>query len=156
MNRKQLRKLGVPEFCINTAVTAVQQAATADSIRGRALRDRLQEVLDNPAMFVGDSPFSPLAQELLSYDIPLEPREPVDYQTWGTEIDEGAHEQMRNACAVPSAVGAALMPDAHIGYGLPIGGVLALDNAVIPYAVCLLYTSPSPRDQRGSRMPSSA
>ena len=135
MNRKQLRKLGVPEFCINTAVTAVQQAATADSIRGRVLRDRLQEVLDNPAMFVGDSPFSPLAQELLSYDIPLEPREPVDYQTWGTEIDEGAHEQMRNACAVPSAVGAALMPDAHIGYGLPIGGVLALDNAVIPYAV---------------------
>jgi tRNA-splicing ligase RtcB len=28
-----------------------------------------------------------------------------------------------------------LMPDAHLGYGLPIGGVLATDNAVIPYAV---------------------
>ncbi len=27
------------------------------------------------------------------------------------------------------------MPDAHIGYGLPIGGVLALENAVVPYAV---------------------
>ena len=26
----------------------------------------------------------------------------------------------------------------------------------IPFCVCLLYTSPSPRDQRGSRMPSSA
>ena len=26
----------------------------------------------------------------------------------------------------------------------------------VPNAVCLLYTSPSPRDQRGSRMPSSA
>jgi tRNA-splicing ligase RtcB len=36
---------------------------------------------------------------------------------------------------VPNAVGAALMPDAHIGYGLPIGGVLACENAVIPYAV---------------------
>jgi hypothetical protein len=33
------------------------------------------------------------------------------------------------------AAGAALMPDAHVGYGLPIGGVLALENAVIPYAV---------------------
>src|SRR5947209_8540127 len=35
------------------------------------------------------------------------------------------------------AVGVALllMPDAHIGYGLPIGGVLATENAVIPYAV---------------------
>ena len=27
------------------------------------------------------------------------------------------------------------MPDAHLGYGLPIGGVLATENAVIPYAV---------------------
>ena len=42
---------------------------------------------------------------------------------------------MRQACQVPSAVGAALMPDAHVGYGLPIGGVLACENAVIPYAV---------------------
>ena len=29
-------------------------------------------------------------------------------------------------------------------------------NKLILYRVCLLYTSPSPRDQRGSRMPSSA
>jgi len=42
---------------------------------------------------------------------------------------------MRTPCGVPSAVGAAVMPDAHAGYGLPIGGVLACDNAVIPYAV---------------------
>ena len=42
---------------------------------------------------------------------------------------------MQQACHVPSAAGAALMPDAHVGYGLPIGGVLALENAVIPYAV---------------------
>ena len=42
---------------------------------------------------------------------------------------------MRQACSVPMAAGAALMPDAHVGYGLPIGGVLALENAVIPYAV---------------------
>ena len=33
------------------------------------------------------------------------------------------------------ATAAALMPDAHVGYGLPIGGVLALENAVVPYAV---------------------
>src|SRR5207237_1190005 len=44
-------------------------------------------------------------------------------------------KQMANACALPVAVAGALMPDAHVGYGLPIGGVLATDNAVIPYAV---------------------
>src|SRR6185437_2749483 len=50
-------------------------------------------------------------------------------------IDAQSHVQMKQACALPMATGAALMPDAHVGYGLPIGGVLALDNAVVPYAV---------------------
>ncbi len=36
---------------------------------------------------------------------------------------------------LPVSVAGALMPDAHIGYGLPIGGVLATENAVVPYAV---------------------
>jgi len=42
---------------------------------------------------------------------------------------------MEKACLLPVTVSGALMPDAHLGYGLPIGGVLAADNAVIPYAV---------------------
>jgi tRNA-splicing ligase RtcB len=42
---------------------------------------------------------------------------------------------MQNAANLPVAVAGALMPDAHQGYGLPIGGVLATENAVIPYAV---------------------
>ena len=42
---------------------------------------------------------------------------------------------MKNAVNLPVAVAGALMPDAHQGYGLPIGGVLATSNAVIPYAV---------------------
>src|SRR6202012_5109630 len=43
--------------------------------------------------------------------------------------------QMEKAFLLPVAVAGALMPDAHVGYGLPIGGVLATENAVIPYAV---------------------
>jgi tRNA-splicing ligase RtcB len=42
---------------------------------------------------------------------------------------------MEVAMKLPVTVAGALMPDAHHGYGLPIGGVLATDNAVIPYAV---------------------
>jgi len=57
------------------------------------------------------------------------------YQVWGTDHDAAALEQMKNACALPVAAAGALMPDAHVGYGLPIGGVLATDDAVIPYAV---------------------
>lgn len=61
---------------------------------------------------------------------------PVPYRVWGREyIDSGSFEQMENAARLPVAVAGALMPDAHVGYGLPIGGVLATRGAVIPYAV---------------------
>ena len=61
---------------------------------------------------------------------------PLDYPIWGKEnIDEGSIAQMDNAMRLPVSVAGALMPDAHVGYGLSIGGVLATENAVIPYAV---------------------
>jgi tRNA-splicing ligase RtcB len=64
-----------------------------------------------------------------------EPTRLVPWRQWGEGLDAEAVKQMANACALPVAVAGALMPDAHLGYGLPIGGVLATDNAVIPYAV---------------------
>jgi tRNA-splicing ligase RtcB len=60
---------------------------------------------------------------------------PVPYHRWGSEIDEDTVAQMERALSLPVAVAGALMPDAHLGYGLPIGGVLATEGSVIPYAV---------------------
>ena len=57
------------------------------------------------------------------------------YRVWGRDLEPDALQQLKNACRLPVAVSAALMPDAHVGYGLPIGGVLATRDAVIPYAV---------------------
>src|SRR5689334_1611621 len=42
---------------------------------------------------------------------------------------------MDNAMRLPISVAGALMLDADVGYVLPIGGVLATENAVISYAV---------------------
>jgi len=57
-------------------------------------------------------------------------------RVWGIDgIQTNAIEQMHRAAQLPIAVRAALMPDAHLGYGIPIGGVLATDQAVIPNAV---------------------
>ncbi len=53
----------------------------------------------------------------------------------GVPIEYGAIEQMENAMSLPVSLAGALMPDAHEGYGLPIGGVIATDNVIIPYAV---------------------
>lgn len=61
---------------------------------------------------------------------------PLAYGVWGEEhIDIEARKQMDNAMRLPVSAAGALMPDAHVGYGLPIGGVLAVEDAVIPYAV---------------------
>lgn len=60
---------------------------------------------------------------------------PVAYRSWGIGLEPESLRQMDNACRLPVAAAAALMPDAHVGYGLPIGGVLATRGAVIPYAV---------------------
>src|SRR5690606_2903630 len=61
---------------------------------------------------------------------------PESYKVYGAEgIEEGAIKQMETAMKLPVTVAGALMPDAHQGYGLPIGGVLATKNAVIPYGV---------------------
>ncbi|MBI5382626.1 MAG: RtcB family protein [Opitutae bacterium] len=61
--------------------------------------------------------------------------ESAPWQQWGQDLDAQSIQQMREACALPVAVRGALMPDAHVGYGLPIGGVLGTERAVIPFAV---------------------
>jgi tRNA-splicing ligase RtcB len=60
----------------------------------------------------------------------------LGYTVYGEEhIEEGARKQMDIAMKLPVSVAGSLMPDAHQGYGLPIGGVLATRNAIIPYGV---------------------
>ncbi len=61
--------------------------------------------------------------------------QPIKYRRWGEKLEPEAVLQMERACSLPVAVAGALMADAHVGYGLPIGGVLATENTVIPYAV---------------------
>jgi tRNA-splicing ligase RtcB len=57
------------------------------------------------------------------------------FRQWGQDLEPESVQQLVNACRLPVAVRGALIPDAHRVYGLPIGGVLATRNAVIPYAV---------------------
>ena len=98
------------------------------------LEVEIVSIIANPTAFFEDELRAPLARAL---DRPaFTPRkESAPWRQWGEGLEREAVKQMSNACALPIAVAGALMPDAHVGYGLPIGGVLATDNAVIPYAV---------------------
>jgi tRNA-splicing ligase RtcB len=134
MNSRQLQKLGVPEGCVKSAIAAIQIAMKAGDQKGKQIKQLIKSVLDRPQDFTGDEHFGQFAKDVIA-DREFVRSEPISYRTWGNEIDQAAHGQMKQACSVPMAAAAALMPDAHVGYGLPIGGVLALEGAVIPYAV---------------------
>ena len=134
MNPTQLRKIGVPDHEIPQAIQAIQNAIHVGEQRGKVVKETLRQVVSRPVDYFDDPYFGTLARNL-SQPQPEVRRTPLEYATWGTDIDAASHGQMRQACTLPMAVAGALMPDAHVGYGLPIGGVLALDNAVVPYAV---------------------
>ena len=54
------------------------------------------------------------------------------YGEIGRDIDREAYNQLEKACSLPVSISGSLLPDAHVGYALPVGGVAALDNAVSP------------------------
>lgn len=102
---------------------------------------KFKDVLTRPEAYLNDKIFEPLACILLRMDaiedelLTLTENPPV-YKVYGNEnIEQGARDQMDVAMTLPVTVAGALMPDAHQGYGLPIGGILATSNAVIPYGV---------------------
>jgi tRNA-splicing ligase RtcB len=132
-----LRQLGFPEGrAIGLALAQLQRK----HLKKISLTDQLallQNILAAPHDFATHLDWSHVAAALLpppSRHIELVARKP--YALYGAEhIEPGALHQMDTAMKLPVTVAGALMPDAHHGYGLPIGGVLATDNAVIPYAV---------------------
>lgn len=60
----------------------------------------------------------------------------VPIKSWAAQLEGSALAQATNLSNLPFAIHhVALMPDAHTGYGMPIGGVLFADRAVVPYAI---------------------
>lgn len=134
MKSKDLIHLGIPEGeSIQLAQQFIRDFIAAGN-ESEHLGDEIFHIIADPTAFFSDNLRAPLARAL--YRPAFTPRaELAPWHQWGTDLEADAVRQMANACALPVAVAGALMPDAHPGYGLPIGGVLATENAVVPYAV---------------------
>lgn len=139
MNASKLARLGVPPGeAMKAAGTAVRDARVM-GIPKRDIPDLITAVVENPSDYTDDELFGGLAAAILAQHTPtptFRPRaQPAPFHIWGEDLEAASIEQIENAVQLPVSVRGALMPDAHVGYGLPIGGVLATRNAVIPYAV---------------------
>lgn len=137
---KELRAIGYPEGPVISVAMNVMQKNYKHQKKEEVM-ELLQKVLASPIEYMNDAVLALIAEQLIpkpltdGAEISMN-NSGIQFNVFGQEhIEEGAMHQMYTAAKLPVAVAGALMPDAHSGYGLPIGGVLATNNAVIPYGV---------------------
>src|SRR5262245_47676314 len=143
MNARELVALGLPQECVAAAFDALKASGLIAQSGDAA--QRIGELLAAPDKFAGDQHFAALAKTVLAVRTQLAEAQaswgrnphgnPSTFAQWGERDDLGSIEQMSAACELPVAVQGVLMPDNHLGYGLPIGGVLGTYDSVIPYGV---------------------
>lgn len=138
---KDLSKLGYTNdkarsLAINVLSKHYKHSSKEETIK------MLVAIRDSPARFAADELLGKIAATFMkgtdeehfeAFDLRGESLPMKVYG--GKGIESSAKHQMETVMSLPIAVQGALMPDAHAGLGMPIGGVLAADGAVIPYAV---------------------
>jgi len=141
LKTKDLTKIGYT----NNQLISLTLGITAKYFKhytNQQIIDVLTAIKENPTLYLEDEVTRKIAAKIIgkredpafkAFDLEQEPAPCKIYG--GQDIEAAARKQMELAMQLPVSVQGALMPDAHMGYGLPIGGVLATDNAVIPYAV---------------------
>ena len=142
---RELNELGLPNDprLMAPAMRLINSSlgrSRAGEAEHEAMREAVRTLAVAPETMCDHAVLGPLARlymELFPAGTRYIPREtPAPWRQWAAgEADADAVRQMETACALPAAVRGALLPDAHLGYGLPIGGVLAVRDCVIPYAV---------------------
>ena len=137
---KDLRAIGYPEGPVISIAMNIMEKQFKFEKEDKVMK-LLKEILASPVEYADDAVLGLIAQQLMpktqpeGMEISLN-KSGVAFNIFGGEkVEQTAINQMYQAARLPIAVAGALMPDAHMGYGLPIGGVLATENAVIPYGV---------------------
>ncbi len=137
---KDLRRIGFIDNKLISITKNIVKKHYKHSSKAEILQI-LSELLEEPSKFKSHKHFSAIV-ELLDTSTGNTPIKETallvqkDYMAYGIEnIEPGAISQMEMAMKLPITLKGALMPDAHQGYGLPIGGVVAVKDAVIPYGV---------------------
>lgn len=137
---KELRAIGYPEGPV-ISIAMHTMGTKYKHLHKEAAMDILKNILASPKDFLTDESLGKIAAQLIpklnaeGAELSLN-QQGIPFNVFGSEhIEQGAMNQMYQAAKLPIAIAGALMPDAHYGYGLPIGGVLAVENAVMPYGV---------------------
>lgn len=140
---KDLKKIGYQsETAKSIAINIVSKHFKHE--RKNEVLNILSNLLHNPNDYLEDEVLRELAKQFIEkpgkehVEIVVAEPEPKNFMVFGSkQISTNTMIQMEKAMMLPIAKKGALMPDAHEGYGLPIGGVFATKNEVVPYGVGL-------------------
>jgi len=140
LRSKDFNKIEI--FCnktISLAMSILKKHYKRNSIKENL--DLIKKIRESPKEFINHNVLNAIAMEFYNPDsVKQKPialnSEEVELNVFGRPlIKSNAYQQMKTAMKLPIVCKAALMPDSHLGYGLPIGGVLATTNTVIPFAI---------------------
>jgi tRNA-splicing ligase RtcB len=151
ISNSELRDLGIEELEMLVSFSRVANGLLSHGVMAKPeILANLEALIDDPMPYAlkKGGRFKNLADSIIAMrkegkfvkqersNFKLK-EEIANFPVWGLEhIEVGALAQMKTAIQLPISVAGALMPDAHQGYGLPIGGVLATTaNTIIPFAV---------------------
>jgi len=164
LTAKALRKIGFPDGPLISQVLLLVQKHYKFKPKDAVL-ELLQQFLADPGTYREDPVLGSLVAKMGAEEErkpvladPSANRQGIQFSVFGRDyIDEAAFHQMYQAARLPISVAGAIMPDGHFGYGLPIGGVLATEGAVIPNGVgmdigcrmCLSVYDLHPQDLAG-------
>ncbi len=144
LSGKDIRRVGIKDSEAISVIKNEMQKHYKHSSKKEA-QEILGEILEKPEKFLNHEKLSKIAEKL--YRPPEEKKPPQQpqsldlggekpFEIFGEDfIEPSALDQMHTAMKLPIALKGAVMPDAHQGYGLPIGGVLAAKNVVLPFGV---------------------
>lgn len=141
MKGKHLRKVDFPsDVAKSLALSVLTKHYKFVSLEEKI--EIIKQILLDPSSYLEHEHFNGLARTLVGkpkiktdYEVHML-KHSGDFSIYGERhISKNAISQMEAAMRLPISMKGALMPDAHHGYGLPIGGVLAAKNAIIPFGV---------------------
>jgi tRNA-splicing ligase RtcB (3'-phosphate/5'-hydroxy nucleic acid ligase) len=148
ITNKELKSIGIKDpDDLKIAGKTVKELVRKKVLTVKDILNILRQVIENPEEGITDNPqllkLCKYFSDKKKSQPPLHSEQhrlrdiPPEYTVYGEmQIDTEALKQMHTAMRLPITKAGALMPDAHTGYGLPIGGVLATTgNVIIPYAV---------------------
>ena len=141
LRSKDFKKIGIESNqIISIAINALSKKQFKDySLKMKI--ELIQRIKMKPNEYINDEILKTIALQFIEDVQPkLEPvqlnEHEVELNVFGRPlIKSNAYQQMKNALKLPIARKGALMPDSHLGYGIPIGAALATEDSIIPFAI---------------------